>query len=131
MQSDHLVENDTDLADDNTEQPYERSVTPTTTVRRAKESFLRHQNDIFKEYEEQIMDTDVGECGPVNESDVGEVANGLSDRDESRNDAVNDKDIQNSSKERVEFCVGPSESSSVSSTAALSSIEARSTHPKN
>lgn len=45
------MEND-DLDDDNMEPPYSGTITPTTTLRRAKESFLRQQNDIFKEYEE-------------------------------------------------------------------------------
>lgn len=51
--SGHDVEND-DLAedDDNIEAQYSGTVTPTTTLRRAKESFLRQQKDIFKEYEE-------------------------------------------------------------------------------
>ncbi|VDM93229.1 unnamed protein product, partial [Onchocerca ochengi] len=95
----HDVEND-DLVDvDNMELPYSGTVTPTTTLRRAKESFLRHQNDIFKEYEEQVMVTDAGESAPANESDVGdEIPSGLSDMGEEPRTVLGDEELRDSNK---------------------------------
>ncbi|EJD74757.1 CBR-GON-2 protein [Loa loa] len=133
----HHVENDDLVDDDNMEPPYNGTITPTTTLRRAKESFLRQQNDIFKEYEEQVMVTGAGESVPVNENDVGdEILSGFSDMGEESRTVLGDEELPDSSKEYIEFCVERhSEDESMSScTATLSdkltsNTKAQSMHP--
>ncbi|CAG9538250.1 unnamed protein product [Cercopithifilaria johnstoni] len=96
----HHVEND-DLAedDDNMEAQYSGTLTPTTTLRRAKESFLRQQNNIFKEYEEQVMVTGPGESALINESDVGEeVSSCVNDMEEKPRIVVGDEELPDSRK---------------------------------
>uniref|UniRef100_A0A915PF14 TRPM SLOG domain-containing protein n=1 Tax=Setaria digitata TaxID=48799 RepID=A0A915PF14_9BILA len=131
----HRVEND-DLVedDDNTEVPYSGTITPTMTLRRAKESFLRQQNDIFKEYEEQVMVTGAGESVPVNESDVGdEVPSGVSDTGDESRIVLADEEFPDSSKEYIEFSAEHhSEDSSLTSSAAgLSDQLALGTKPQS
>ncbi|VDM08526.1 unnamed protein product [Wuchereria bancrofti] len=116
----HHVGNDDLVDDDNIEPPYSGTVTPTTTLRRAKESFLRQQNDIFKEYEEQVMVTGAGESVPINESDIGdEMPSGVSDMGEESRIILGDEELPDSSKEYIEFCIEQhSEDESMSSCAA-------------
>ncbi|KAM3720978.1 Transient receptor potential channel [Dirofilaria immitis] len=136
--SGHHVENDDLVEDvDNIEPPYSGTITPTMTLRRAKESFLRHQNDIFKEYEEQVMVTGAGESAPVIESDVGdEMPSGLSDMGEESKTVLVDEEFTDSNKEYIEFCANRhSENDSLSSCAIIisdkltSDAEAQSIHP--
>ncbi|KAK6107091.1 Ion transport family protein [Brugia pahangi] len=122
----HHVENDDLVDDDNMEPPYSGTITPTTTLRRAKESFLRQQNDIFKEYEEQVMVTGAGESAPINESDIGdEVPSGHSDMGEESRIIMGDEELPDSSKEYIEFCIKQhSEDESMSSCAAVTATTA-------
>ncbi|VDK37287.1 unnamed protein product [Gongylonema pulchrum] len=99
--------------DENTEPPYSGTVTPTTTLKRAKESFLLRQNVIFREYEEQVMDTGAEGSGQAHESDAGEeIPSGASDLEEESRNLADEEELRDSSKEYIEFSTGHSERTS-------------------
>uniref|UniRef100_A0A915BSL5 Transient receptor potential channel n=1 Tax=Parascaris univalens TaxID=6257 RepID=A0A915BSL5_PARUN len=121
----HAIENDeedevVDEDEGHEVMPYCGSDTPTTTLQRAKRSFVRRQNSMLKEYEEELTErmrdairrqsTEEGALDSLathmaNDEELSDEADVGSLTEPELKDLADDEDDMNSSKEYIEFCI--------------------------
>uniref|UniRef100_F1KQ20 Transient receptor potential channel n=1 Tax=Ascaris suum TaxID=6253 RepID=F1KQ20_ASCSU len=139
----HAIENDeedevVDEDEGHEMMPYSGSDTPTTTLQRAKRSFVRRQNSMLKEYEEELRErmrdairrqsTEEGTFDSIaihmaNDDEFGDEADVASLTEPELKDLADDEDDMNSSKEYIEFCISKHPESE--STSSLRSSDSR------